>query len=153
MLKQTSSTLLFLIISILYSETNAQISKNVNKYTAYLFAYFEGSGKASENEQIRFAVSPDAVTWTALNDNRPIIPSDKISQTGGVRDPHLLRGNANDGFFMVATDMNVAKNGWDNNPGIVMMKSVFLHLHLIVWLTLLKVQQFQRIMLIKFYIQ
>lgn len=123
MLKQTSSTLLFLIISILYSETNAQISKNVNKYTAYLFAYFEGSGKASENEQIRFAVSPDAVTWTALNDNRPIIPSDKISQTGGVRDPHLLRGNANDGFFMVATDMNVAKNGWDNNPCIVMMKS------------------------------
>ena len=56
----------------------------------YLFAYFEGTG--ADQEAIRFAVSDDAVHWKALNQNNPIIPSAAISNTGGVRDPHLLRG-------------------------------------------------------------
>jgi hypothetical protein len=40
---------------------------------------------------------------------------------GGVRDPHILRGENND-YFMVATDM-VAAKGWASNHGIVMLKS------------------------------
>ena len=48
--------------------------------------------------------------------------SDTISESGGIRDPHILRGE--DGcYYIVATDMMVAKNGWNENPGIVMMKS------------------------------
>ena len=94
-----------------------------DKFEGYLFAYFEGSGKRLEREQLRFAVSRDAVNWKALNNNQPIIPSSEISQTGGIRDPHLLRGADNKSFYMVATDMYVAKDGWDSNPGIVLMKS------------------------------
>lgn len=88
----------------------------------YLFAYFEGSGKRHEQEQLRFAVSENAINWSALNRNHPIIPSSEISQTGGIRDPHLLRGE--DGrFYMTATDMFTMKNGWGSNPGIVMLRS------------------------------
>ncbi|MBO4800884.1 MAG: family 43 glycosylhydrolase [Bacteroidaceae bacterium] len=91
-------------------------------FTGYLFAYFEGGGDKNLQEQLRFAVSEDARNWYALNGNRPIIASDSISESGGIRDPHILRGE--DGcYYIVATDMMVAKNGWKENPGIVLMKS------------------------------
>lgn len=92
-------------------------------YTAYLFAYFEGRGERSLQEQFRFAVSPDAMNWYALNNNEPILSSEKISQTGGIRDPHILRGEDGKSYYMVATDMCTVKNGWDYNPGIIMLKS------------------------------
>ena len=91
-------------------------------YAGYLFAYFEGGGDTNLQEQLRFAVSEDASSWYALNDNKPIISSDSISESGGIRDPHILRGE--DGcFYIVATDMMVARNGWNENPGIVLLKS------------------------------
>lgn len=89
----------------------------------YLFAYFEGSGPREKDEQLRFGLSADAINWFALNKNQPIIPSEKISGTGGIRDPHILRGEDEKSFYLVATDMNTAKNGWGHNPGIVMLKS------------------------------
>ncbi|SHL35945.1 Glycosyl hydrolases family 43 [Flavobacterium flevense] len=89
----------------------------------YLFAYFEGKGPAEKQEQLRFAVSDDAINWKALNNNEPIIPSKDISNTGGIRDPHILRGADGNSFYMVATDMNTKKNGWDYNPGIVLLYS------------------------------
>lgn len=94
-----------------------------SEFDAYLFAYFEGKGKGEEQEQLRFALSPDAVNWFAINGNRPIVPSDQISQTGGIRDPHILRGADDKSFYMVATDMFTVKNGWSTNPGIILMKS------------------------------
>lgn len=91
-------------------------------YTGYLFAYFEGGGDPMSQEQLRFAVSRDARHWEALNCNRPIMMADTVSNSGGIRDPHILRGD--DGcYYMVATDMLVAKNGWRDNPGIVLMRS------------------------------
>lgn len=122
----------FLSIAILFCATVAlqAQTKRVDKsqspqpeYAGYLFAYFEGKGKGIEQEQLRFAVSQDAINWFALNGNSPIIPSDEISQTGGIRDPHILRGADNKSFYMVATDMFTKKNGWESNPGIIMMKS------------------------------
>lgn len=98
------------------------ISK-LDKYAGYLFTYFEGQGDANTQEQLRFAISEDAKQWYALNDNRPIIPSDKISESGGIRDPHILRGEDGKTFFIVATDMNTRKYGWKENPGIVLLKS------------------------------
>ena len=94
-------------------------SQKTQDYTAYLFAYFEGSGELMAQEQLRFAVSADAVHWKALNGNRPVIPSDEISQTGGIRDPHILRGEDGHTFYITATDMFTRKNGWEYNPGIV----------------------------------
>lgn len=92
--------------------------------SGYLFAYFEGSGDKNLMEQLRFAVSEDAQNWYALNGNRPIIASDSISESGGIRDPHILRGE--DGcYYIVATDMHTfdPKQGWGSNPGIVLLKS------------------------------
>ncbi len=115
-----------LVSALLWSAISyvpAQNSKNTEKFDGYLFAYFEGSGKGREQEQIRFAVSENAVNWFALNQNQPVLRSEAISQTGGVRDPHILRGEDGKSFYMVATDMFTHRNGWDNNPGIVMLKS------------------------------
>lgn len=91
-----------------------------NTYAGYLFAYFEGSG--GKQEHLRFAISEDARNWYALNDNQPVIASDSISTSGGIRDPHILRGE-DSCYYIVATDMNTMKNGWKDNPGIVLMKS------------------------------
>jgi len=99
-------------------------AQNKQKFAGYLFAYFEGSGDQNQMEQLRFAVSEDAQNWYALNGNRPIIASDSISESGGIRDPHILRGE--DGcYYIVATDMHTydPKQGWGANPGIVLLKS------------------------------
>ena len=101
----------------------AQTSPAAQNFEGYLFVYFEGSGNKELQEQLRFAVSKDAVNWHALNNNKPLIASDRISLTGGIRDPHLLRGQHGEAFYMVATDMFSIKNGWDSNPGIILMKS------------------------------
>lgn len=93
-----------------------------NSFEGYLFAYFEGQGPGEQQEQLRFAVSNDATNWMALNNNKPILNSDAISSTGGIRDPHILRSEDNT-FYLVATDMNTLKNGWGYNPGIVMLQS------------------------------
>lgn len=88
-------------------------------YTAYLFAYFTGNNISQE--AIRFAISNDGLIYNALNNNQPVIASSSISRTGGVRDPHILRGE--DGmYYMVVTDM-VSANGWNSNRGMVLLKS------------------------------
>ena len=100
---------------------SAQAQKSTS-FAGYLFAYFEGGGDKNLQEHLRFAVSEDAQNWYALNDNRPVVGSDSISESGGIRDPHILRGE--DGcYYIVATDMCTAKTGWNENPGIVLMKS------------------------------
>ncbi|MDE6267561.1 MAG: glycoside hydrolase family 97 catalytic domain-containing protein [Muribaculaceae bacterium] len=86
----------------------------------YLFVYFKGNRPA--DEAICYAVSDDALTFTALNDNQPIIDSRTVSRTGGLRDPHILRRVDGEGFYMVATDM-ISDNGWDSNRGMVLLKS------------------------------
>ena len=93
------------------------------QFTGYLFAYFEGSGDKTKQEQLRFAVSDNAMNWFALNDNQPILSSGDVSQSGGIRDPHILRKEDGKGFYLTATDMFANKNGWGSNPGIVMLQS------------------------------
>ena len=111
-----------IVFSVLAVVISLQAS--AQQMAGYLFAYFEGSGDTNLMEQLRFAVSEDAQNWYALNENRPIIASDSISESGGIRDPHILRGE--DGcYYIVATDMHVfdPKQGWGSNPGIVLLKS------------------------------
>ncbi|GGF21961.1 glycoside hydrolase family 43 protein [Echinicola rosea] len=111
------------LLAVVALMVNAACSTAPGKYDGYLFAYFEGGGEADRQEQIRFAVSTDAVNWQALNQNQPILSSSEISQTGGVRDPHILRGADDSDFYMVATDMFTKANGWDHNPGVVLLHS------------------------------
>ncbi|GAB3949829.1 hypothetical protein GCM10028805_26810 [Spirosoma harenae] len=90
-------------------------------YSAYLFVYF--TGNSGDEEAIRFATSSDGYHYKALNDNQPVLASADISATGGVRDPHILRGQDSKSFYMVVTDMHVAKNDWGPNLGMVLLRS------------------------------
>jgi hypothetical protein len=97
-----------------------KLNPTENKYSSYLFVYFTANNK--DEEQIRFALSDDGYNFKALNHNRPILSSEEISESGGVRDPHIMQAIDGRTFYMVATDM-VAANGWDSNRGIVLLKS------------------------------
>ncbi|ETZ24796.1 family 43 glycosylhydrolase [Pedobacter sp. V48] len=109
-------TLIGSILVLTGRPATAQKSKN----TAYLFTYFTGNNGLEES--IRFAISSDGYTYRALNNNQPVISSAAISLTGGVRDPHILRGQDGKAFYMVVTDM-VAAKGWDSNRGMVLLRS------------------------------
>ena len=89
-------------------------------YKGYLFTYFTGNGPGEE--AIRYAVSTDGYHFHSLNQNKPILDSREISSSGGVRDPHILRGTADGTFYMVATDLYVPEMGW-KNYALVLMKS------------------------------
>jgi len=88
-------------------------------FSGYLFAYF--TGNTGDQESIRFALSDDAYVYKALNNNNPVLSSATISSSGGVRDPHILRGQNND-YYMVATDM-VSALGWTSNRALILLKS------------------------------
>lgn len=80
--------------------------------TAYLFAYFTGEG-GPDDEAVRFAVSlgNDVLHWRELNGGRPVLRS--TAGERGLRDPFLLRGSRDDGFYLLATDMCAWRNGWE----------------------------------------
>ena len=116
--------LLFIIVcfqqnAFSQNKSSSTINEQI-KNTAYLFTYFTGNRK--DQEAIRFAISTDGYHYTALNNNQPVISSEKISLTGGVRDPHIVRSVDQKTFYMVVTDMVSAK-GWDSNRGMVLLKS------------------------------
>jgi len=89
-------------------------------YVGYLFTYFTGNDV--KDEAIKFGISLDGYNYKALNGNQPVIDSKTISSTGGVRDPHILRGHDSKTFYMVVTDMTSSK-GWDSNRAMVLLKS------------------------------
>lgn len=125
----TSRILMFVLATFLVITTNQllfaqqeQQPKAVDEkdYIAYLFTYF--TGNRIEEEAVRFAISLDGYHYKALNKGLPILDSKKISSTGGVRDPHILRGQDGKTFYMVLTDM-VSAEGWDANRAMVLLKS------------------------------
>ena len=117
---KTLKTLLIVACALMGSMWCCGAAPLEKDFVAYLFVYF--TGNAVEEEQIHFAISPDGYCYFALNGNRPVMASDSISETGGVRDPHILRTVDGEWFYMVATDMTSSK-GWDSNRGMVLMKS------------------------------
>ncbi|THU40244.1 beta-xylosidase [Niastella caeni] len=125
-MKKVIST--WLALSIVYfvqaqqSKSNPSGKCNAVKepYSAYLFVYFTGNSKS--DEAIRFAISNDGYHYRALNSNKAVISSETISSTGGVRDPHIIRGADGKTFYMVVTDM-VSALGWNSNRAMVLLKS------------------------------
>ena len=86
-------------------------------YTSYLFVYFP----SNDNENIYYALSGDGYTYYPLNNGKRVIAADSVSKMGGLRDPHILRGE--DGwFYMAVTDMKCSL-GWNSNRGVVLMRS------------------------------
>lgn len=108
--------LLFAVFALFGSCNQSQPD---DELSAYLFTYFTGNGPGEE--AIRFAVSLDGYNYRALNNNEPILDSKEISTSGGVRDPHILRG-ADGWFYMVVTDLYVPDMGW-KNYAMVLLKS------------------------------
>ena len=86
-------------------------------YAHYLFTFFP----SNTDENIYYAVSDNGYDYTVINKNKPVITAKDITIMGGLRDPHILRGE--DGrFYMVATDMR-SELGWSSNRGMVLMRS------------------------------
>ena len=106
------------LILVLFASCGAT-KKVTENNSAYLFVYFTGNAKTEE--AIRFGLSKDGYNYYALNDNKPVIVSEAISTTGGVRDPHILRAADGKTFYMTVTDLQTA-NGWDNQA-MVLLKS------------------------------
>ena len=111
-------SLLFLLPFISESVSAALVEEK--DYVAYLFTYF--TGNHISEEAVCYGVSMDGYTYYALNNNKPVLDSKVISSTGGVRDPHILRGEDGQTIYMVVTDM-VSDNGWDSNRAMVLLKS------------------------------
>ena len=112
----------WLTLCVTHVYAQSYLENDEARYSRYLFAYFEGQSAAGTQEHLRFAISKDAVYWRALNSNKMVICSDTISKSHGIRDPHILRGEHGE-FLIVATDMNTYRNGWKENPGIVLLRS------------------------------
>lgn len=81
---------------------------------AYTFAYFVGDQTAA-GEEIYFALSEgnDALHWSYLNANQPVLSSDQGEK--GLRDPFIMRSAEGDRFFMLATDLSIYNRGGDWN--------------------------------------
>jgi arabinoxylan arabinofuranohydrolase len=114
--------IIFLIFMLFTSKIIAQNTSTQSEKdkVAYLFVYF--TGNKIEEEAICFGISNDGYNYYALNNNQPVLDSKVISSTGGVRDPHILRCQDGNGFYMVATDMTSSK-GWNSNRAMVLLKS------------------------------
>ncbi len=75
-------------------------------FQAYLFAHFVGED-GPDAEQVHFAVSRGntLTEWDMLAGGRPVLRS--TIGTGGIRDPFLLRLQDDEGFVLLATDLQV----------------------------------------------
>lgn len=100
---------------------------------AYLLVYHQ-----DEDHSLHAAISRDGYSFTALNNNKPIISGDTIADQKGIRDPHIYRG-PDGAFYLAMTDLHIYAQreghrttewerdgkfyGWGNNRGLVLMKS------------------------------
>lgn len=114
-----------LLMLLMFSAVVSIATASKDDYSAYLFAYFTGNEPGQE--QIRFAISEDGFNYKALNNNQPIMPSKDISTSGGVRDPHILRGADDKTFYMVVTDLYVPKMGWSNYAMVLLKSTDLIH--------------------------
>ncbi|WKL49674.1 family 43 glycosylhydrolase [Flavobacterium pectinovorum] len=125
-MRKTHFSIVLFLLLFTFSQAQNNNTKGIppiiaeKDLTAYLFVYF--TGNSVEQEAVRYAISADGYHYYHLNNNKPVIDSKVISSTGGVRDPHILRGDDGKTFYMVLTDMTSSK-GWDSNRAMVLLKS------------------------------
>jgi sucrose-6-phosphate hydrolase SacC (GH32 family) len=85
----------------------ATFANGLSDQGGFLFATFKGEGTPME-EQVYFALSEDGLHWESINDGNPVLISG-ISDKGA-RDPYLIRSHDNNGFYLIATDLNIHLN-------------------------------------------
>ena len=134
-MKQFRSLLLTaLILSLGLQSTNVQAKQYQEKdMGAYLMVYHKDA-----DHGLHMAISFDGYTYTALNDDKPVIAGDSIAVQKGIRDPHIFRA-PNGYFYLAMTDLHIyaqkmgyrdtewerpgKEYGWGNNKGLVLMRS------------------------------
>ena len=134
-MKKNLLTIVMAIASLLLVGTPASAKKKVpteKDMGAYLMVYHKDA-----THGLYMAVSHDGHTFTALNDDHPVIAGDTIATQKGIRDPHIFRA-PNGSFYLAMTDLNIYKEqagrdtewerdgrkfGWGNNRALVLMKS------------------------------
>lgn len=149
MKKHLSKRLMALFLAVVLLATSAPIiafaynKEESNADTKYLFAYF--TSNSQYGQQIRFAVSEDGYNFEPLNYNRPIIShedgtfnpdspvmnaqqaSSSDSSSGYARDPYIFKGSKDDGYYIVATDMDASSGGmhesWSGDTNLVFWHS------------------------------
>jgi len=84
------------------------VTTREKQYAGYLFAYFAGED-FEDGEQVYFALSRDGLNWIDLKNNQPVLFSTVGAK--GVRDPFILRSVKNNGFWIIATDERVYRDG------------------------------------------
>ena len=91
------------------------------KTTDYLFAHFTGSERSAMDEQIYFATSRDALTFTDTRANGdPVLSLAQGQGDGGVRDPFVVRSPEGDRFYLIATDLSIFyRGGWGASQATV----------------------------------
>lgn len=89
--------------------------------TDYLFAHFTGTEGSASDEQVYFATSRDALTFTDTRANgNPVLALTAEQGDGGVRDPFVVRSPEGDRFFVIATDLSIFhRGGWGNSNATV----------------------------------
>lgn len=123
---------LLLVISTGYIR-GADIKPNSDDKSSYLFVFF-----TDDTHDLFMATSDDGYSFTAVNNNHPVISGDTIAEQHGVRDPHISRGPDN-AFYLAMTDLHIYARregwrdtewersadefGWGNNRGLILMKS------------------------------
>ncbi|MEU4657728.1 glycoside hydrolase family 43 protein [Streptomyces sp. NPDC023723] len=71
--------------------------------SAYVMGYFtESPNGVGTDYGLHLAVSTDALNWTPLNQNNPVVTP--TAGAGGLRDPFIMR-KQNGGFIVLATDL------------------------------------------------
>ena len=96
-------TLMLLCAAFQFSFVQAKTNVTSEKEMAgYVMVYHKDA-----DHGLHMAYSWDGYTWTALNDDRPIMAGDTIAVQRGIRDPYIFR-NPKDGAFLAAmTDLHV----------------------------------------------
>ena len=124
------TTLLLMMVAM--STTNVYASDG-EMPGSYLMVYHK-----DQDHGLHMASSRDGYTWTALNNDRPVVSGDTIAMQHGIRDPHIFRG-PDGAFYLAMTDLHIYAKaegyrdtdwerdgnlyGWGNNRGLVLMKS------------------------------
>ena len=124
--------LTFIVLALMVGMTiNAKPKEK--KMAGYVMVYHK-----DVDHGLHMAYSWDGYTWTALNDDLPIMAGDTIAVQKGIRDPFIFRG-PDGGFCVAMTDLHVfgqrdgvrttewerdgRKYDWGNNRGLVLLKS------------------------------
>lgn len=122
--------LLLLVMAIV---PTMQAKKKEKKMAGYVMVYHK-----DVDHGLHMAYSWDGYTWTALNDDQPVMAGDTIAEQKGIRDPFIFR-SPDGGVCVAMTDLHVfgqrdgyrttqwerdgRKYDWGNNRGLVLLKS------------------------------